>query len=49
MMYDMYLMAGKGSKPRTGANHQAYWDNYDKIFSNKKIKTQEKTPQTNGK
>lgn len=28
-------MNGKGDKLRTGANLQAYWDNYDRIFRKK--------------
>lgn len=28
--------AGKGSNPRSGANHSAYWDNYDNIFRREK-------------
>jgi predicted protein tyrosine phosphatase len=32
-------MAGKGDKLRKGANLKAYYDNYDKIFGKKEMKT----------
>jgi len=34
-------MNGKGSKPRKGANNQAYYNNYDLIFRKPKELTQE--------
>lgn len=40
-------MAGKGDKLRKGANLQAFWDNYDLIFSknNQQCKSNEEQKQ----